>query len=179
MLRNTPEKFGLITKIIHWISAIALFALFALGYWMVGLDYYSPWYQTAPHWHESVGVLLLFATIFRLIWRNINVMPEAIITHNSQERKQAVTAQILLYILLFLIMFSGYLIPTADERSIIVFTWFELPSLGKLFTQQEDIAGSIHLWGAYSIMVLSLVHALAAIKHHFIDKDETLLRMLK
>ncbi len=179
MLKNTKQKFGLITKLFHWLSAITIFGLFALGYWMVDLDYYSQWYQTAPHWHESIGILLLITTIARLIWRGINIKPTAIETHSITVQRGSTIAHIILYFMLFLMMFSGYLIPTADDRVIAVFTWFELPSLGELFTNQEDVAGAIHKYGAYSIITISILHALAALKHHFIDKDATLMRMIK
>lgn len=58
-LRNSPNGYGLITIGMHWIVAVAVFGLFGLGLWMRGLDYYSPWYQTAPDIHKSVGLLLL------------------------------------------------------------------------------------------------------------------------
>jgi len=179
MLKNTKQQFGLITKTFHWLSALTIFGLFALGYWMVDLDYYSEWYQTAPHWHESIGILLLIVTIARLIWRSLNTKPAAIESHSIAVQRSSYTAHVILYIMLFLMMFSGYLIPTADDRLIAVFTWFDVPSLGELFADQEDVAGIIHKYGAYSIMAVAIVHALAALKHHFIDKDATLKRMLK
>jgi len=179
MLKNTKQQFGLITKSFHWLSAITIFGLFALGYWMVDLDYYSQWYQTAPHWHESIGILLLTTTIARLIWRSVNIKPAALDTHNITVQRGSIIVHVTLYLMLFLMMFSGYLIPTADDRVIAVFAWFEVPSFGELFANQEDIAGVIHKYGAYSIMTVAIIHALAALKHHFVDKDATLMRMIK
>ncbi len=178
MIQNTHQNFGLVTRIIHWVSAITIIGLFGLGYWMVDLDYYSQWYQTAPHWHESIGVLLCLVTLFRLFWRAVQIQPQALTSHSKQDQFKAKTVHVLLYILLFVIFSCGYLIPTADGRAIEVFTWFSLPAFGELFNNQEDIAGSIHEYGAYILIGLALIHALAAIKHHFIDKDATLKRML-
>jgi len=84
-----------------------------------------------------------------------------------------------LYVLLFAIMLSGYLISTADSRGIDVFEWFEVPGFGSLFENQEDIAGLFHQYAAYSLIGLVILHAAAAIKHHFIDKDNTLKRMIR
>jgi len=179
MLKNTKQKFGLITKLFHWLSAITIFGLFALGYWMVDLDYYSQWYQTAPHWHESIGILLLIATIARLVWRYINIKPAAIDTHSMAVQRSSAIVHGILYLMLVLMMFSGYLIPTADERVISVFSWFDVPSLGQLFANQEDVAGAIHKYGSYAIIAIAILHALGALKHHFIDKDDTLKRMIK
>lgn len=85
---------------------------------------------------------------------------------------------LLLYALIFLIICSGYLISTADGRPIEVFGLFDLPSAGELFAEQADRAGVVHKFAAYGLIALAVIHALAALKHHFFDKDETLKRML-
>lgn len=178
MYKNTNYGYGLISIAIHWLSALAIIGLFALGYWMVDLDYYNEWYRTGPHIHKSLGLLLLLLTVFRIFWKALNTKPSAL-TDNRLEAKLGNMAHLLLYILMLVILISGYLISTADGRGIEVFTWFTVPSLGELFVDQEDIAGMIHEYTAYTIIGLALLHALAAIKHHFIDRDNTLTRMLK
>ena len=85
----------------------------------------------------------------------------------------------MLYGLLLVLMCSGYLISTADGRAISVFNWFDVPALGELFSNQEDISGLIHEYVAYILISIAVLHALAAIKHHVIDKDATLTRMFK
>jgi cytochrome b561 len=75
-------------------------------------------------------------------------------------------------------MLSGYLISTADGRAIDVFNLFSVPALVSGFDNQEDIAGLVHQIIAYSLIALVVLHALAALKHHFIDRDRTLKRML-
>ena len=179
MYKNTTQGYGRITKLLHWLSAIAIFVLFGLGFWMVDLTYYSEWYRTAPHWHKSVGILLLIATLLRLVWRKINIKPDAIDTHSAVVRKSTHIAHFMLYGLLLVLMCSGYLISTADGRAISVFNWFDVPALGELFSNQEDISGLIHEYVAYILISIAVLHALAAIKHHVIDKDATLTRMFK
>ena len=178
MLKNTPLRYGLISKSLHWLSALTVVSLFILGYWMIDLDYYSQWYQTAPHWHQSIGFILFSITLIRLFWRFTQAQPKPVMTHSNIEKKSAKLIHLCIYILLLSIMIAGYLISTADGRVIEIFTWFEISSLGELFLHQEDIAGNIHKYSAYLLMILSAAHALAAIKHHFIDKDKTLARML-
>lgn len=177
MLGNSQSSFGWISISIHWISAVAIIGLFILGWWMVDLTYYSPYYQTAPLWHTSIGILLAFVTVARLVWRKLNPSPEA--TGAAWEKISAVVAHVAMYLLLFGIFFSGYLIPTADGRGIEVFDWFVVPSMGELIEHQGTSSGDFHRWAAYVLMALVAVHALAALKHHFINKDTTLRRMLK
>ena len=64
-----------LSKSLHWLSAILVFGMFAAGYWMVDLTYYSEWYKTAPHWHKSVGICLIALTILRLFWKTISSSP--------------------------------------------------------------------------------------------------------
>ena len=177
MLKNTLTHYGLVSVAVHWLVALTVFGLFALGFWMVDLSYYSSWYRTAPHWHKSIGILLALVMLFRLGWRLISPPPPPLVTHKRWERLAATIVQLALYLGIGLLIISGYLISTEDGRPIAVFGWFEVPALGALFNRQADIAGAIHEYTAYGLITLALLHGLAAVKHHIIDKDSTLRRM--
>ena len=163
--------------ILHWISALAVVGMFASGLWMVDLTYYSDWYKTAPHWHKSVGLILLAITVIRLVARIITSRPPSYGTHLEKGLSHA--AHGLLYTLIIALFASGYLISTADGRGIDVFNWFSVPAIEELIENQEDIAGEIHFYIAWSVIVLAIIHGLAALKHHFFSKDETLKQMLR
>lgn len=143
---------------------------------MVDLNYYSQWYKPVPHWHKSVGICLALLTIFRLIWKHVKKQPA--IEGAAWEIAAAKMAHGLIYILLLGIFMSGYLISTADGRAIEVFDWFAVPSMGEFFPNQADIAGEVHYYLAFALIGLASLHALAALKHHFINKDNTLKKML-
>lgn len=177
MLRNSENGFGLVAILMHWITAFAVIGLFALGWWMVELNYYSEWYRTAPHWHKSIGLLLFAFVLLRLLWKLINIGPKPL--GKPWEKRLAGVAHGVLYILMMAIFCSGYLISTADGRGIDIFDWLTVPALGELFDNQEDVAGLIHEYLAYALMALVVLHALAALKHHFVDKDNTLRRMFR
>lgn len=178
MLKNTPQTYGSVSKCLHWIISLVIIGMFALGLWMVDLTYYDSWYVKAPYYHKSFGILLAVAVLFRLLWRWSNPKPKHIVSHKPWEVILAVMTHGLLYVLTFGIIITGYLIPTADGRGIEVFNWFTVPALGSVFEDQEEIAGDIHYWLAVALISLAALHALAAIKHHVIDKDSTLKRML-
>ena len=177
MLKNTENTYGLVAILLHWASVFVVFGLFCLGWWMVELDYYSEWYRTAPFWHKSIGLLFATLIIFRLIWKILNKSPKAL--GSTMEKKIASLAHGILYLMMLAIFISGYLISTADGRGIDVFDWFTLPGFGEFINNQEDIAGLVHEYMAYGLIIMVMLHAMAAFKHHFIDKDEVLLRMLK
>lgn len=174
-MRNSEHNYGLIAVLLHWIGALAVIGLFALGLWMTGLDYYSPWYRQGPDLHRGIGVLLMLLFGFRLVWRMFNPRPRPL--GRGWENRVAEWVHRLTYLLVFAIGISGYLISTADGRALAVFTWFEIPALISGIPNQEDLAGEVHYVLAWGLIVLAGAHALAALKHHFFDRDQTLLRI--
>ncbi len=176
-LTNQPHYYGLISILLHWGMAITIVGLFCFGLWMTSLGYYDPWYQQAPSIHKSIGILLAGVWVFRVFWKFANTKPLPLPTHSNIEKKIAQIAHVILYVLMACIMVSGYLISTADERAIEVFGWFEIPATLTGIENQEDIAGEFHFYLALTLISLASAHALAAIKHHLIDKDNTLRRM--
>lgn len=175
---NSTNRYGAVAITLHWVVAFTVVGMFALGYWMVDLDYYHEWYKQAPDIHRSIGILLFAVMVLRVLWRLMNTRPAPLATHSRFEILAAKGAHLLLYLLIFTAMISGYLISTADASSISVFGWFDVPSLTGRVKGMEDTAGLVHYWVTWSIVGLASVHALAALKHHLFDKDDTLRRML-
>ncbi|MFA5626470.1 MAG: cytochrome b [Thiohalomonadaceae bacterium] len=176
-LRNDAKRYGLIAVLLHWLVALAVFGLFGLGLWMTSLTYYDPWYRDGPALHKSIGVLLFATMILRLIWRWLSPPPPALSSHNPLERLAAKAVHLLLYLLLFAVMISGYLISTADGRAVEVFGLLSIPATLTSIPEQEDIAGAVHLYLAIGLIGLVVLHAAGALKHHFLDRDNTLKRM--
>ncbi|RUO64768.1 cytochrome b [Idiomarina ramblicola] len=175
MLRNTQTGYGFITIVIHWLTALIVIGLFALGWWMLTLTYYDEWYRLGPWWHKSFGIVLLIVTILRVAWTLLNTKPKPL--GSKFERIGAKAGHLLLYLLLFTVMISGFLISTADGSSISVFDWFSVPAVITNLPEQADIAGEVHWYSALALVILAGGHTLAALKHHFINKDSTLIRM--
>ena len=175
--RNSTHNYGLTSMLLHWGAALAVIGLFALGLWMRGLNYYSPWYRTAPDIHKSIGLILLALMVLRLLWRWLSPPPAALPGHSPLVRLASTAGHLTLYAGLFVVMISGYLISTADGRPISVFGWFDVPALITGIPRQEDLAGEVHFYAAWALVILAGLHALAALKHHFIDRDDTLRRM--
>jgi cytochrome b561 len=175
--RNTSERYGLVSLVLHWLVAVVVFGLFGLGYWMVGLDYYSSWYKTAPELHKSIGLLLFAVMLVRMLWRRLSPPPASLPNHGSLTRLASKLGHAFLYLGLFVLMVSGYLISTAEGRGIPVFGLFEVPATVSSIPNQEDVAGLVHEYLAWALVIFAGIHALAALKHHFIDRDATLRRM--
>lgn len=173
---NDRTSYGWGPILMHWLIALAIIGLYPLGLYITGLTYYDPDYRIMPHWHKSIGLLVLGLLALRLGWRLINRPPAPL----PQPKLLTIATHLvhnLLYLLLIVVLISGYLISTADGRAIDLFNWFAVPALPALMENQEDVAGVVHYYSATALIVLSALHALAALKHHFINKDDTLKRM--
>ena len=172
------QKYSLPMRLIHWLVTVVIVGLFASGIWMVELDYYSDWYQSAPELHMLVGFILLAMMLLRIVWRirqpKLPPVPEL----KRYELIAAHVMHILLYLLTFVILFSGILIAIAGDETVSILGLFDLPNIGSFFARQQDVSGEVHFWAAWFVMIFASVHALAALKHHFINKDVTLRRML-
>ena len=178
MLKNTSTSYGLITIIIHWLMALAIFSMFGLGLYMVELTYYDAWYKGSLALHKSCGMILLALLMFRITWRAINTKP-AELPGPKWEQLSAQAMHMGLYAGMFLLMITGYLISTANGMAIVIFDTLPIPALPWGIENQEDIAGEIHEILAWTLILMAAAHGLAAIKHQLINKDGGLMRMLK
>ncbi len=176
-ITNSTYCYGIVAIGFHWLMALGIFFLFGLGLYMTELGYYDPWYHKAPDLHKALGMLLVLLLLLRVPWRFINPVP--VLHGNALERLAARTVHGLHYVLMIIVLFSGYLIPTADGNAIDVFGLIDIPALFGLTGKQEDLAGQVHWLSAWLIVVLGVIHGLAALKHHVLDKDDTLMRMLR
>ncbi len=172
---DTAANYGSVSRWLHWIMAAAIFGLFGLGWWMVELTYYSPYYKSAPDLHRSVGIVVLALLLFRMLWRTINPKPDDS-DLSPFERKASHWVHWSFYPLILLLCISGYLISTPDGNPISVFGLFDVPSLIQS-KGLEDTAGWIHWGTAYMTVALAIGHSAAAIKHHFSGQSRVLTRM--
>lgn len=176
--RNTRHGYGVLQIALHWIMATLVAILLPLGLWMTGLDYYHPWYKQGPDLHRALGVLFALLLLLRLAWRLSGPMPRPS-AGSAWQRRAAQAAHGLLYLLPLLLVTSGYLISTADGRAVDVFGWFQVPATLHGIDGQEDIAGDIHFALAMLLLAVIALHLAAALRHHFLLRDDTLRRMLK
>ena len=84
--RNSSDRFGLVTGSLHWLMALLVIGLTALGLWMTSLTYYSPYYTSAPFWHKSLGLVFAALLVLRLIWRAATPSPGHLASHQRWER---------------------------------------------------------------------------------------------
>ena len=179
MLKDSRAGYGLMTIIFHWVCAPLIIFLFGLGVYMRGLDYYSPWYHRGPEIHIAIGILVFVLMLLRLVWRSRSTSPDDIPTISKGNLLAATAVKMALYAFVFVICISGYFITTAEGSAASFFGIINIPATLQLSADNIDRAGFIHKYLAWSLIGLVVLHAAAAIFHHFIKRDKTLVRMLK
>jgi cytochrome b561 len=170
-------RFGRVSIINHWTNAIIFLSVLGLGFYLSflgdGRAVRGPWMEA----HKAGGVLLLVLALWRVSWRMFHGFPKDVI---SMPTWQKMSAKLVHWMLLFAILampLSGILMSLYGERSINVFGLFVVPA------QPENelisrIAYAIHGNLAYLVSGALLLHVGAVLKHHLLDKDDTLKRML-
>jgi cytochrome b561 len=179
MLKDSSSGYGLVTIILHWVCAPLIIFLFGLGVYMRGLDYYSPWYHRGPELHIALGILVFALMLLRLLWRKNSQDPNAIPSISKSNLVAAKIVKVLLYVVVFIICISGYFITTAEGSGASFFGLFSIPATVELSADNIDRMGALHKYCAWGLMGIVILHAAAALFHHFVKRDKTLVRMLK
>lgn len=178
MLRNSDRNYGLITILLHWLMALLIPGLFVLGVYMRTLDYYDPWYNAAPALHKAIGMLGAGLLLIRWIWRMMEVRVRLPQNYHAWEAFLARLVHLSFYVLIAAVSVTGYLMSTARGTPVEIFGLLEVPSLMEIDNQLVEWMGVAHKYMSYSIMLLLVLHVAGAIKHHLLDRDMTLKRII-
>jgi cytochrome b561 len=194
---STTTRYTKTAVILHWLIAIAIFSMFALGWFMEGLpkegakqmayDVFNfgiyTW-QLADaatprtfyfNLHKSIGVTILGLIIIRVLWRVTHRPPALLSSYKVWERKLATGVHHLLYLLMIALPVSGVIMATYSKYGI---KWFGYPLIKGLDNNAaRESFKEIHEFIGIVILVILILHIAGALKHHFVDKDDTLKRM--
>ena len=177
-LSNSEQAYGIVTKVLHWLTALLITGLIVLGWYMVELTYYDRWYHDSTESHKALGMAVFALGVITLVWRRVSASPVHQASLKPWQRIAATAMHHTLFALILLIPATGYLISTSAGKTIDIFGWFEIPALFDVSTRLRDLAIACHYYLAYGTAALVVLHAAAAFKHQLIDRDGTLARML-
>jgi len=161
---------------LHWLIALCLVALFGLGLTMTGLPF-SPFKLKVYSWHKWAGVTVFALVVVRLVWRLTHTPPPAPLSMPSWQQQAAALGHGVLYLLMFAIPLSGWLMSSAKGFQTVYLGVLPLPDLVGKNTELGDTLAGVHAWLNYLMCAVVIGHALAALKHHLLDRDDVLLRM--
>lgn len=176
-IRNSLERWGSLAKLFHWLVVLLVICQFVLAWLAHDLP---PGMEklTLLARHKSIGITILALATLRLLWRAANRTPVLPATMAGWEKFTARATHALLYVLLFAVPLAGWIMSSAKNFPV---SWFGLVQLPDLVAPSEatfDVAHETHEILAFSLGVIAILHLLAALKHHFFNRDTVLKRML-
>ncbi|MDS1141249.1 cytochrome b [Pusillimonas sp. SM2304] len=163
--------------LLHWLVALGLMGTFALGFYMHDLPL-SPGKLKFYSWHKWAGVTLFMLILARLAWRLTHTPPPLPANMTRATRFAAHAAHWLLYALMLAIPLSGWTMSSAQGFQVVWFGVLPLPNLVSKDPALGELLQQTHQILNYTLLALVIAHVAAALKHHFIDRDTVLTRML-
>jgi cytochrome b561 len=162
---------------LHWLVAALILGSFAVGLYMVDLKL-SPFKLRLFSYHKWIGVTVFLLALARVAWRWRHPAPALPAAMRPWERVVAHATHMLLYVLLFAVPISGWLMSSAHGFPVVYFGVIPLPDLVPKNKALAETLQTVHYVLNKSLLALVVLHAAAAIKHHIHDRDDVLARML-
>ncbi len=196
-MTNNPLRYTKTAVVLHWLIAIAIVGMFLLGWYMTDLpkegakqmsyDLFDlgiyTWQlaeEASPrtfyfNLHKSIGITLFALIITRILWRITHKPPALLATYKAWERKLATGTHHFLYLLMIAMPLSGLITAVSSKYGV---KWFGVPFIKGLDDKGlRDFFEKSHEIISIIILVVLFLHVAGALKHKFIDKDDTLKRM--
>lgn len=171
----TPQRYSHTAIALHWLTALLIFGAFPLGVYMHDLPF-SPDKLQLFSYHKWMGITVLLLAAARLAWRVTHPAPPML----DMPRWQRIAAHgihHLLYLLLFAIPLTGWLMSSAKGFQTVYFGVLPLPDLVSKNKELGDLLREVHETLNWGLLLLLGAHVAGALKHHFIERDDTLRRM--
>ena len=182
MMRDTANKFSPVTLSLHWLVGIMMICLLATGWYMAEFGFYPLYF-----WHKSFGVLIILFVVPRVIWRMKNGWPTPVSQYSALEITLAKCVHYLLIIGTLVMPISGFLMSALGGYGVSLFGLELVARRPDPADPQEvipinaaigGITHTIHHYAGYALIAGVALHIAGALKHHLVDKDGTLRRML-
>ena len=173
---SSSSRYDPVAKNLHWLMAALIIGLWGVGLGMEELPKGDLRSQIIG-WHKALGVVVLALVIVRLAWRATHSAPPLPATMPAWEQLGAKLGHLALYGLMIAIPAAGILMSQSAGRDVNVFGWI-LPTLVEKSDDLKEVFGEAHETLAWLLAVVLVVHVVAALRHHFMLKDDVLSRML-
>lgn len=177
-------RYDAVAKTLHWLIALAIVSMLAIGWTMMNLPRDNPARFGLFQWHKSIGITILFLSLARLGWRLIHTPPPYPAKMPKWELIAARLTHLCFYVLIIGMPLTGWIIVSTSPLNLPtmlygLIQWPNLPILPGLDNKKaiSHFTGNLHGVLAYILAALLVIHVAAALKHHFMDKDDVLTRM--
>ena len=177
MLKNNEHRYGAIAQLFHWVIVALIVTQFVLAIRAESLPRGMKLLNTLAL-HKSIGMTVLMLAVLRLIWRWMNPIPADPPGMPGWQQVASRISHLALYAMIFVIPLVGWIASSARNFSVSWFGFFTWPNLVEPSEAAFEFFQGTHAVLAWTLFAVALLHIAAALKHHFIDKDDVLRRML-
>lgn len=179
-LFSSPRHYGAIARSLHWATVLLVVAAWLLGVFGDVLPG-KPAQAAGLFVHISAGLLVVVLTALRLVWRGVDALPDEDVASTALSRGLSLAAKathLSLYALLIVVPLVGIGVEFARGNALPVFGLFQMASPWTADRAFAHSVKEVHEWLAHALMLAAVLHAAAAMLHHWVLHDRTLLRML-
>ena len=173
-ITNTLTEYGLISKFLHWASAILLFFQIPLGFYLVDLDF-GPERLNLENIHVIIGLSLFYLVILRLLYKIFNPTPKLQPSIFKGQNFLAKLNHVLLYVTILSITLSGILKKLFDGETLSIF--FKKIKIQENF-ELTELFYDVHVFSNYLMIALIIIHIMAVIIHKLFFNDNLLKKIL-
>lgn len=164
--------------VLHWLVALLIISGFTLGLIMVDIPGLTPTKLRYFSWHKWIGITVLGLACLRLLWRLWHPAPPYPVSMPGWQRSSANGLHALLYLLILAVPLSGYFYSLAAGVPVVYLGLIPLPVLIEPSPEWKPVLKQLHYWLNMTLLASFCIHVAAALKHHLIDRDGVLRRML-
>ena len=176
MILDFP-RYGAPAVALHWVMALLILGNLGFGLYLVDLPL-SPAKLRYFSWHKWVGVTVFALAAARLAWRLGHPPPPPPVGLPAWEARLVPVGHGFLYVLFFAVPLSGWLFSSAAGFQTVYLGLLPIPDLLQKDRELSEVIRPVHRWLNYALMVVVAGHVAAALKHHFLDRNEVLARMV-
>lgn len=174
--RSKTTAYTSLAIALHWLVAVLILTNLAFGLYVHGLQL-SPLKLKIINWHKWAGVTIFALALLRLVWRAGHRPPALPGAMPAWQRLGAHAVHGMLYVLMFAVPLTGWLMSSAKGFQTVYFGVLPIPDLLAKDKVLGDALLTVHAWLNYLLLALVAGHAAMALKHHLIDRDDILVRM--
>lgn len=181
-MSTSAQYYTRTAQILHWLMAAIFITAWLIGFYsgnFLSYDVDGSFKGTVITLHKNIATTIIFLVVIRIFWRYTHPVPKLPNTMSPMMKTLAHICHFLLYLLLLALPITGCLFSWSAGHPAPVLYLFEIPRLVQDNPDLLEIVKPLHIYLSWFAGLLIVGHALAAIKHHIIDKDNVLLSMLR
>jgi cytochrome b561 len=163
---------------LHWIMALLIVSAFIMGLVMTSIPGFSPAKLRYFSWHKWLGVTVFALAVLRVLWRMFRTPPPHPAHLPAWQNHAASAVHWLLYFLIFAVPISGYLYTLSAGVPVVYLGVWPMPVFMEPNPELKPLLRAVHYWLDMTMAALVAAHAAAALKHHLVDRDDVLKRMV-